>query len=99
MKFVDLVNVSRTCKRFFLISKAHKKFTETIIFSKRIIKFDDYNTEFLQNRLLDLESSLQQKFNEELSRDIFSIINVKIKKISYELSSPFQGLLPLFFLY
>ena len=96
MKFVDLVNVSATCKRFFLISKVHIKFTETITFSKRIIKFDDYYTEFLQNQLLDLESSLYKKFNEELSSNIFSIINNKIKKISYELT-PFKVLCHCFF--
>ena len=59
--FVDLVNVSATCKNFLLILKAHKKFTGTITFSKRIIKFEDRYTKFLQNRLLDLESSLQKK--------------------------------------
>ena len=85
MKFVDLVNVSDTCKRFFLISKAHIKFTETITLSKRIIKFDDYYTEFLQNQLLDLESSLYKKLNEELSSNI-----------SYELT-PFKVLCHCFF--
>ena len=60
MKFIDLVNVSATCKNFFLISKTHEKFTKTITFSKRIIKFDNYYTEFLQNQLLDLESSLHK---------------------------------------
>ena len=96
MKFVDLVNVSATCKRFFLISKAHKKFTETVTFSRRIIKFDDYYTEFLQNSPLDLEPSLHKKFNEELSSGIFSIISFKIKKISYELT-PFKVFCHCFF--
>ena len=96
MKFIDLVNVSATCKRFFLISKAHKKVTKIITFSKRIIKFGDYYTEFLQNWLLDFESSLHKKFNKELSSDLFSIISVKIKKISYELT-PFKVFCHCFF--
>ena len=96
MKFVDLVNVSATCKRFFLISKAHEKFTETITFSERIIKFDDYYTEFLQNRRLDLKSSLHKKFSEELGSDVFSIINFKREKISYELT-PFKVFCHCFF--
>ena len=87
MKFVDLVNVSATCKRFFLISKAHKKFRETITFSKRIINFDDYYTEFFQQQLLDLGSAVYKKINEELGSDVFSIIGVKTKKISYEPTS------------
>ena len=73
MKFVDLVNVSAACKRFFLISKAHKKFRQTITFSKSIFNFDGYYTEFLQNQLLDLKAKLRKKFIEELSSDIFQL--------------------------
>ena len=96
MKFFDFVKVSVTCKRFFLISKAHKKLTETITFSKCIIKFDGYYTEFLQNWLSDLEFSLHKKINEELRSDVFSIININIKKISYELT-PFKIFCDYFF--
>ena len=70
-------------QKFFQMRKAHKRFTETITFSKRIIKFEDYYTELLQNQLLDLESSLQENINKELSNDNFSISHVKIKKVSY----------------
>ena len=96
MKFIDLVNVSAACKRFFLISKAHKKFRQTITFSKRIFNFDGYYTEFLQNQLLNVKAKLHKKFNEELSSAIFSIISVKMKKSSYELT-PFRVFCHCFF--
>ena len=95
-KLVDLVNVSGVCKRFFLISKVHKKFRETITFSKSIINFDDYYTEFLEQQLLHLEPALYKKFNEELSSDVFSIIGVKMKKVSYE-PTPFRVFCHCFF--
>ena len=87
IKFVDFANVSVTCKRFFLIKLI--KNLQKQSFSKRIIKFDEYYNEFLQNWLLDLQSSHHKKFNEELSSDIFSVINIKIQNISYELT-PFK---------
>ena len=74
MKFVGLVNVLPHAKDFSWYQKLIK-------FSKRIINFDDYYTEFLQQQLLDLESAHYKKFNEELSSDVFSIIGGKMKKI------------------
>ena len=53
---------------------------------QNIFNFDDYYTQFLQQQLLNLESALHRQFNEELSSDIFPVISVKIKKISYELT-------------
>ena len=78
--------MSATCKRFFLISKTHKKFTQTITFSKCIINFDNYYTQFLQQKLLDLESALHRKFNEELTSDVFFNYWCYDKKISHELT-------------
>ena len=89
MKFFDLVNVSAACKRFFMITTVRKKFRRTVSISKRIFNFDDYYTDFLHNQMLDLKVDIQKKFKEEISSEIFSIIFLKIKRISYELT-PFR---------
>ena len=86
VKFVDLVNVSATCKRFFMILTSHKEFKQTVTISKRIFNFDDRYAEFLQDKMLDLMKSIQDKFKEEINNEIFSIIYLKIKRISYELT-------------
>ena len=46
--------------------------------------------------MLDLMKSIQDKFKEETSSEIFSIISLKIKRISYELT-PFKVLCYCFF--
>ena len=61
MKFVDLVNVSTTCKRFFMITTTHKKYRRTVSISKRVFNFDEYYTEFLHNQMLDLKVDIQKK--------------------------------------
>ena len=60
IKFVDLVNVSATCKRFFMITTSHRKFTQTVSISEHIFNFDDYYTEFLHNQILDLKVDVQK---------------------------------------
>ena len=65
MNFVDLVNVSATCKRFFMTKTAHKKFRQTVSISKRLFNFDDYYTEFLHNQMLDLKVDIQKKCKEK----------------------------------
>ena len=77
MKVFDLVNVSGTCKRFFMIRTAHKKFRQTVSISKPIFNFDNYYDEFLHNQMLDLKVDIQKKFEEEISSEIFSIISLK----------------------
>ena len=51
MKFVDLVNVSATCKRFFIILTTYKEYKRTISISKRVFSFDDYYTIVTRNGL------------------------------------------------
>ena len=87
--FLDLVNVSATCKRFFMITTAHKKFRGTVSISKHIFNFDDYYSEFLHNQMLDIKVDIHKKFKEEISSEMFSIMSLKIKRISYELT-PFR---------
>ena len=96
MKFVDLVNVSATCKRFFMKLTSHKEYKRTVTISKRIFNFDDCYAEFLQNKMLDLMKAIQDKFKEEIGNVIFSIIYLKIKRISYELT-PFRVFCHCFF--
>ena len=58
MRFVDLVNISATCKRFFMILTAHKEFKRTVSVSKGVFNFDDYYAEFLQDKILDLMKAI-----------------------------------------
>ena len=60
MKLVDLVNVSATCKRFFMILTSHKEFKRTVSTSKCIFNFDNYYTEFLRNQILDLKEAIKK---------------------------------------
>ena len=63
-----------------MILTAHEEYKRTVSTSKRIFNFDDYYDEFLQNQILDLMKAIQNKFKEGIS--IFSIIDLKIKRIS-----------------
>ena len=65
MNFVDLVNVSATCKRFLMTKTAHKKLRQIVPISKRLFNFDDYYTEFLHNQMLDLKIDIQKKCKEK----------------------------------
>ena len=67
-----------------MILKAHKEFKRTVSASKRIFNFDYYYAEFLQDKILDLMKTIQDKFEEEISSEIFPITSLKIKIISYE---------------
>ena len=62
---LDLVNVSATCKRFFMITTAHKKFRGTMSISKHIFNFDDYYIEFLHNQMLDLKVDIQKNLKKK----------------------------------
>ena len=79
-----------------MITTVRKKFRRTVSISKRIFNFDDYYTDFLHNQMLDLKVDIQKKFKEEISSEIFSIIFLKIKRISYELT-PFRVFCHCFF--
>ena len=46
--------------------------------------------------MTDLMNTIQNKFKEEISSEIFSIIDLLIKEISYELT-PFKGFCHCFF--
>ena len=63
-----------------MILTAHEEYKRTVSTSKRTFNFDDYYDEFLQNQILDLMKAIQNKFKEGIS--IFSIIDLKIKRIS-----------------
>ena len=63
-----------------MILTAHEEYKRTVSTSKHIFNFDDYYDEFLQKQILDLMTAIQNKFKEGIS--IFSIIDLKIKRIS-----------------
>ena len=59
MKIVYLVNLSATCKRFFVILTTHKEFKGTVSASKGVFNFDDCYADFLQDKILDLMKAIQ----------------------------------------
>ena len=67
-----------------MILTTYREYKQTLSISKRIFNFDDYYTAFLQTQMLDLKKTVQNKFKEKEIRDeIFSIIDLKIKRISF----------------
>ena len=66
-----------------------REYKRTASASKHIFNFDDYYVEFLQNQMLDLMKAIQNKFKEGISSEIFSIIDLKMKRISKKLT-PFK---------
>ena len=72
-----------------MLLTSHKEYKQTVTMSKRIFNFDDFCAEFLQDKIFDLMKAIQDKFKEERSNEIFSIIYLRIKRISYELT-PFR---------
>ena len=54
-----------------MILTSHEEYKRTVTISKRMFNFDDCYAEFLQVKMLDLMKTIQDKFKEEISNEIF----------------------------
>ena len=81
-----------------MILTPHKEYKRTVSASKRTFNFDEYHAKCLQDQKFDSMKAIQNKFKEEISNKIFSITDLKIKIISYELT-PVKAFCQFFFFF
>ena len=81
-----------------MLLTSHKEYKQTVTISKRIFNFDYCYAEFLQDKMLDLMKTIQDKFKKEISNEIFSIIYLRIKRVSSKLT-PFRVFCLFFFFF
>ena len=63
-----------------MILKSHREYKRTATISNPMFNFGDCYAEILEDKMLDLMKAIQDKFKEEISNEIFSIIYLKIKE-------------------
>ena len=87
LKFADLFNSSIVSKRFYSVSSCNKKFVTTLTLSKRIIDFDPWYSEFLQDQLKWLGKEIHKKFQEKIVKNtfVFGLIDVQLEKMVYRM--------------
>ena len=82
----DVFNFSMVWKRFYYISRANKKFTSAVTFSKRILNLETDYFDFLKSELWCLGREIRKKFEERIVRHtfVFSLIDIHLEKIAYD---------------
>ena len=87
MKLSDIFNFSIVSKRFYQITRSHKKFCKAIRISKYIVGFDEDYFDFLQDELQTLDKNICEKFKEKIVKNyfVFNLLDISFKKIVFSL--------------
>ena len=69
LNYMNYINFSTTCKKFYSLTRSDKKFKQLFCFSKRILNFDDSYVEFLHSQFQWLNEEIWTKLNEKFKED------------------------------
>ena len=83
LNYMNYINFSTTCKKFYSLTRSDKKFKQLLCFSKRILNFDDSYVDFLHSQFQWLTEEIWTKLNEKFKEDtvVFSFIKQKLNNL------------------